>query len=213
MIDLLLDFAQTCRSGGLRVSTAEVLDCAAQLEYTDLSDEAVFRTTLRANFAKSRRDQKLFERLYHLFFLEMKPPVPCGPDQSPEEEEYAGFVEDLRPETAQDRLDRAILDFLSDKPSAYLELLREIDKREETPAAAGAQLEQAFCRFGRTSFFLPVPPGDGFKAPAQAAAKSEDSRPVRRFRIRVLPVQAGAHAHFKQENHGYNTGGRQIQLS
>ena len=74
MIPLILRFAQCCRSDGLAVSTAEVLDAAGHLDRIDTTDEAQFRTVLRANFVKSRRDQGRFDRLYEMFFHDGVPP-------------------------------------------------------------------------------------------------------------------------------------------
>ena len=68
MLNLILNFVTACRTSNLRVSTSEVIDCARQLELVDILDEDQFRATLRTNFAKSRRDQRNFDRLYHLFF-------------------------------------------------------------------------------------------------------------------------------------------------
>jgi uncharacterized protein with von Willebrand factor type A (vWA) domain len=71
MVNVILKFVSCCRAADMRVSTAEVLDCLHQLEFVDICDEHSFKTVLRANFAKSRREQGEFDRLYHLFFHEM----------------------------------------------------------------------------------------------------------------------------------------------
>jgi uncharacterized protein with von Willebrand factor type A (vWA) domain len=76
MISPILKFVSCCRAAGYRISTAEVLDCTAQLELIDLLDEEEFRAALRSNFAKSRRDQAHFDRLYHLFFHELRGTCP-----------------------------------------------------------------------------------------------------------------------------------------
>ena len=60
------------RIAGLRISTSEVLDCFEQLKFIDILDEPQFAAVLRANFAKSRREQFHFDRLYHLFFHELR---------------------------------------------------------------------------------------------------------------------------------------------
>ena len=72
MINPILKFVACCRAAGYRISTAEVIDCVEQLELVNVLDETEFRAALRANFAKSRRDQAHFDRLYHLFFHELR---------------------------------------------------------------------------------------------------------------------------------------------
>ena len=72
MVNLLLKFVSISRAGGLRVSTSEVLDCLNQLKLIDTLDEPQFAAVLRANFAKSRREQFHFDRLYNLFFHELR---------------------------------------------------------------------------------------------------------------------------------------------
>ena len=69
MVNLILKFVSLSRAAGLRVSTSEVLDCFDQLPMVDVLDEPQFAAMLRANFAKSRREQSHFNRLYHLFLL------------------------------------------------------------------------------------------------------------------------------------------------
>ena len=58
---MLLKFVSCSRTAGLRVSTSEVLDCLNQLERVDPLDEMQFAAVLRANFAKSRREQAKFD--------------------------------------------------------------------------------------------------------------------------------------------------------
>ena len=72
MVNLVLKFVEAARVSGLRVSSSEVLDCLKQLELIDVLDERQFAAVLRANFAKSRREQGQFENLYHLFFHELR---------------------------------------------------------------------------------------------------------------------------------------------
>jgi len=72
MVNLLLKFVAISRAAGLRVSTSEVLDCLNQIELIDILDEPQFGAVLRANFAKSRREQYHFNRLYDLFFHELR---------------------------------------------------------------------------------------------------------------------------------------------
>ena len=72
MVNLLLKFISCSRAAGLRISTSEVLDCFEQLNRVDVLDEPQFAAVLRANFAKSRREQFHFNRVYELFFHELR---------------------------------------------------------------------------------------------------------------------------------------------
>jgi len=72
MVKLIQQFASCCRAAGLRISTSEVLDSLNQLQLINPTEEQQFRSLLRANFAKSMRDVQHFDRLYYLFFHEMR---------------------------------------------------------------------------------------------------------------------------------------------
>ena len=72
MVKLIQQFVSCCRAAGLRISTSEVLDGLNQLKLINPTDEVQFRALLAANFAKSLRDLQHFDRLYHLFFHEMR---------------------------------------------------------------------------------------------------------------------------------------------
>ena len=72
MVKLIQQFVSCCRAAGMRISTSEVLDSLNQMQLIDPTDEQQFRSLLRANFAKSMRDVQHFDRLYHLFFHEMR---------------------------------------------------------------------------------------------------------------------------------------------
>ena len=72
MVKLIQQFVSCCRAAGMRVSTSEVLDSLNQMKLIDPTDEQQFRSLLRSNFAKSMRDVQHFDRLYHLFFHEMR---------------------------------------------------------------------------------------------------------------------------------------------
>ena len=129
MINPILKFAECCRAAGYRISTAEVIDCIEQLELVDVLDEVEFRAALRANFAKSRRDQAHFDRLYHLFFHELRG------DLSEEEglAQKAGQVIDaLRGKMNGDYAHNAIIEFLSGDPLMFLEMMRQIQTENET---------------------------------------------------------------------------------
>src|SRR5512137_621327 len=72
MVKLIQQFVSCCRAAGMRVSTSEVLDSLNQMPLIDPTDEYQFRSLLRSNFAKSIKDVQHFDRLYHLFFHEMR---------------------------------------------------------------------------------------------------------------------------------------------
>ena len=129
MINPILKFVECCRAAGYRISTAEVIDCIEQLELVDVLDEVEFRAALRANFAKSRRDQAHFDRLYHLFFHELRG------DLSEEEgiaQKAGQVIEALREQLNGDRSHNAVIEFLSGDPLMFLELMRQIQTESDT---------------------------------------------------------------------------------
>jgi len=120
---------ECCRAAGYRISTAEVIDCIEQLELVDVLDEVEFRAALRANFAKSRRDQAHFDRLYHLFFHELRG------DLSEEEgiaQKAGQVIEALREQLNGDRSHNAVIEFLSGDPLMFLEMMRHIQTENDT---------------------------------------------------------------------------------
>jgi len=133
MLDLVLKFVTACRTSKLRVSTAEVIDCARQLELIDILDEDQFRVTLRTNFAKSRRDQKSFDRLYHLFFHEMRPDTEFTPEAL-EHGEIQDLIDQIKDQIPNDPITQAILDFLSGDPISFLRELQRIENQADKPS-------------------------------------------------------------------------------
>jgi len=126
MVPLITRFASCCRSAGLGVSTSEVLDCLCQLDRIDLSGEKAFRTVLRSNFAKSRREQETFDRLYHLFFHDMHADPPGIAKIDPKQQREQ---EDLLKNLASDHDDpvyQAIMEMMAGNPQALLEQVQEI---------------------------------------------------------------------------------------
>jgi uncharacterized protein with von Willebrand factor type A (vWA) domain len=162
MVNVILKFVSCCRAADLRISTAEVLDCLRQLDIIDSCDEPLFNTVLRANFAKSRREQGAFDRLYHLFFHEMQSglhedtsrqeEIPARrPDANPEilPDEMAELVLVLRDRQVPiddpsdeansdkvkgDELDQALLDFLAGNPLAFIREVGKIHNQDEPPS-------------------------------------------------------------------------------
>lgn len=135
MIGALLRFAEGARAAGLRVSTAEVLDAVRQLERIDLLDEAQFKAALRANFAKSRREQLHFERLYALFFHELRQDPSIARSPRLGDAIRSVLAEVGRPLEA-DPLSQALLDFLAGNPAELIAALEP--PGEGGPGSAGA---------------------------------------------------------------------------
>lgn len=142
MLDLIIRFSNACRSADMRVSTSEVLDSARQLEYIDTTDENQFRYLLRANFAKSRRDQKNFDRLYDLFFHEKEPEK--SPD--PALQRYAEIrklIKTLSGDMDQTPIDAALEAFLKGNPIPYITEIQKLEtKNEYTPKGLKSNLGQ-----------------------------------------------------------------------
>ena len=123
MVNLILRFVSGCRAAGMRVSTAEVLDCLQHLQRIDLLEESQFQSVLRANFAKSRREQANFERLYHLFFHERRQDVSIA--RSPALADWIqSLLQSLRPSEIVAPAMRMLLDFLSGDPAGLLGWMR-----------------------------------------------------------------------------------------
>lgn len=133
MVPLILRFAQCCRTAGLKVSTSEVLDTVAHLQWIDTTDESQFRTVLRANFVKSRREQGRFDRLYDMFFHQSLPSKAMN--LSPASDMAVNAI--LEAAREQGRDDEApLIDFLAGDPLAYLDSLRDLQDRETTASPA-----------------------------------------------------------------------------
>jgi len=120
MVSLVLRFVACARAAGLRASTSEVLDCLSHLERIDLLDESQFRSVLQANFAKSRREQVHFERLYQLFFHERRQ-HPSIARSVALADPIQTVLQALAPPAGSDLLLQALLDFLGGNPAALLE--------------------------------------------------------------------------------------------
>lgn len=131
MVHLVLKFVSTARAAGMRVSTSEVLDCLDLAKQVDLMDEVQFRTLLRANFAKSGREQEKFDYLYHLFFHQLNEDdemlmLPFAQENLDKAVEAVKDAADNSPELM------AIADFMSGDALSYLELLRNIQSEGES---------------------------------------------------------------------------------
>lgn len=158
MLDLILKFAAVCREADLRVSTAELIDCAAHLELVNVLEENEFKAVLRANFAKSRREQKHFDRLYHLFFHELEKNERLDPEtgqlNEASREELAEVLSQLAEPSEAGSADQAILDFLAGEPAGFLNRLREMEAQAESaPSGVKSNLGQLS---GRLSLLLRI---------------------------------------------------------
>jgi len=146
MLNLILNFVTACRTSDLRISTAEVIDSARQLELINLLDEDQFRTTLRANFAKSRREQRDFDRLYNLFFHDMRPDTDID-IESPQKNEIQNALRQMKTEIGEDPLSEAIFDFLAGDPLPYLKEIQRLETQaEEATKALKSNLAQLSSR-------------------------------------------------------------------
>ncbi len=152
MQNLILKFVSSSRAAGLRVSTSEVLDCLAQLRLVEPLEERQFAAVLRANFAKSRRDQAKFAHLYHLFFHELRSDEEIT-GAEPVARNVRRIIEalsdnpDLVP-SDQTPSDQAIQAFLTGDPEAYLQILRDIESDGETGGRGpGSNLGSVVRRF------------------------------------------------------------------
>lgn len=142
METMVLKFVASARAAGMRISTAETLDCLAQLPRVDILDEKQFSAVLRANFAKSRLERARFDHLYRLYFHEMRE------DLDPAAASLAGHTETLRQillgiEPQMPAM-AAIADFLAAEPAAYLQMLQALQSEGRVegrgPRGAGANL-------------------------------------------------------------------------
>ena len=126
---IILKFVTNCRAAGLRISTSEVLDCLIQLELIDILEEEQFRSLLRSNFAKSRREQSGFDRMYDLFFHDMRAQLPTEESEriNSRIDEILGM---LQSGADGDMTYRAILDFLRGDSRSYLEQLMRLHEAE-----------------------------------------------------------------------------------
>ena len=74
MKQLLANFSAMLRASALPVSTAEVLDAARALERLPSLNRAEFFALLQTTLVKNRRDQRVFERCFSLFFDDASAP-------------------------------------------------------------------------------------------------------------------------------------------
>jgi len=130
MVNLILKFVSSSRAAGLRISTSEVLDCIGQMKQINFLDEPQFEIVLRANFAKSRADQIKFDRLYHLFFHELREDggIKNSDSISNSVEE---ILSELKDTVEQNQTFSSILEFLAGDPLSYIEEVQNIQSQEQ----------------------------------------------------------------------------------
>jgi uncharacterized protein with von Willebrand factor type A (vWA) domain len=136
MQDLVLKFVSSARAAGLRISTSETLDCLKQLAFIDILNERQFSRVLRANFAKSHRDQCKFNQLYHLFFHELRDEEdingsePIGPYKKE-------LLLQIRQSADSEKLLPAVIEFLAGDPAGYIGMLQGIESGAEASGSGG----------------------------------------------------------------------------
>ncbi|MGB5219115.1 MAG: VWA domain-containing protein [Smithella sp.] len=131
MVKLIQKFVSCCRAAGMRVSTSEVLDSLNQMKLIDPTDERQFCSLLRSNFAKSMRDVQHFDRLYHLFFHEMRMETADIRQAVSYSDQIKQAVEALKRLPHDNPIFDAVVDFLQGNPMALLQEMRRIQNEEE----------------------------------------------------------------------------------
>ena len=115
----------------MRVSTSEVLDSLNQMQLIDPTDEEQFRSLLRSNFAKSMMDVQHFNRLYHLFFHEMRMDTTDIKQAASYSELIKKTADFIRQIPHDDPVFDAVVDFMQGNPMALLREMRRIQTEEE----------------------------------------------------------------------------------
>ncbi len=134
MVKLIQQFVSCCRASGLRVSTSEVLDSLNQLQLIDPTDELQYRSLLRANLAKSMRDVRHFDRIYHLFFHEMRMDVGDMRQAAFHSDQIKNAAEILKQMPHDNPIYDAVVEFLEGNPLALLREMRRIRTEAEAEA-------------------------------------------------------------------------------
>ncbi|MCP4117977.1 MAG: VWA domain-containing protein [Desulfobacteraceae bacterium] len=130
MLKILTGFAACCRAFDLRVSTSEVLDAARHLELVDPLDPQEFKLAVRANFAKSRRDQSRFDYLFDLFFHGVR--TDTDDSLAPEIGRITRALRQSK-DLSDDPMEQALVDFLDNDPLAYIDQIHALHTMEERP--------------------------------------------------------------------------------
>lgn len=132
MVNLIQQFASCCRAAGLRISTAEILDCLNQLQLIEVTNELQFRTTLRANFAKSMREVNHFDRLYHLFFHEMRVDAADMAQSTALAGQIRQLTDIIKKKPHDNPMFDAVVDFIAGNPLEFLKEMRRIQTASDS---------------------------------------------------------------------------------
>jgi uncharacterized protein with von Willebrand factor type A (vWA) domain len=117
VLDKLLEFGELCRKNGLRVSTAEVLDCVNAAELVGVDEPEILRGALEATLVKRRADADIFDELFALYFRRRGDWDPDAPEAPP-------LVEALRKEGLTDEEIEHLIAMLSDEAARLSPLAR-----------------------------------------------------------------------------------------
>ena len=131
MVGLIQQFVSCCRASGMRISTSEVLDSLHQMKLINPVDEQQFRSMLRSNFAKSMREVQHFDRLYHLFFHEMRIDTSDIRQAADYSTEINMTGDALKKIPHDNPIYDAVVDFLQGNPMALLREMRRIRTEED----------------------------------------------------------------------------------
>src|ERR1035437_2853496 len=132
MVNLIQQFVSCCRAAGLRISTAEILDFLNQLQLIEVTNELQFRATLRANFAKSMREINHFDRLYHLFFHEMRVDAPDVMQSEALAEQIRQVTNIIKKKPHDNPMFDAVVDFIAGNPLEFLKEMRRIQTASDS---------------------------------------------------------------------------------
>lgn len=136
MLETILKFAACCRTSNFYISTAQTLDCCEQLKLIDPTDEETFKSLLKTNFVKARRDTPKFEALYNLFFHDME--IDVQPEVSEKQtlkDEVLDSLKDFASSSDEELFD-ILMEFLTGDPQEFLGEITDIHNRIEVQQAA-----------------------------------------------------------------------------
>src|SRR5262245_59347200 len=87
MDERVVQFIAGLRAAGVRVSLAESQDAFRAVENIGIMERESFHSALRTTLIKTHNDQRLFDRLFPLYFGSGGPPlIPAGEALTPEQQ-------------------------------------------------------------------------------------------------------------------------------
>ncbi|MGK5094914.1 VWA domain-containing protein [Deltaproteobacteria bacterium TL4] len=139
MHQILSQFSSTLRAAGIRVSTAEVLDCASALPCIQSFEREIFKITLQAHLIKTQKDLGKFNHCFELFFDQADPDQALSFFQPEETDPVQDFLREQMQETLQElpseplstmtthqaQMDLAVMDFLANNDERILEIIEQ----------------------------------------------------------------------------------------